>query len=51
MGWLIILTIVLAAIGIYLVYMVLALKRANFTRSYPVINVTRDKGELNNICS
>lgn len=51
MGWLIILTIVLAAIGTYLVYIVLAFKRANFTRSYPVINVTRNKGGLNNICT
>ena len=51
MGWLIIITIVLAAIGTYFVYIVLAFKRTNFTRSNPVIHVTRGKGELNNICS
>lgn len=51
MGWLIILTIILAAIGTYFIYVVLAFKRTNFTRSYPAINVPRDKGQLNNICS
>ena len=51
MGWLIILTIILTAIGTYFVFIALAFKRTNFTRSYPVIDVTSNKGELNNICS
>lgn len=49
MGWLIIITIILAAIITYFIYIVVSFKRVNYTRCFPDINMTDDKKELKHI--
>jgi len=49
MGWLIIITIILAAVVTYFIYILIEFKRANYTRSYPAINIAAEQKELNNI--
>lgn len=50
MGWLIIITIILAALITYFIYIMIAFKRFNYTRCYPEIKITNDKNELKHIC-
>ena len=50
MGWFIIITIILAAIITYFIYIVVAFKRVNYTRCHPVIDISHDEKELKHIC-
>ena len=45
MGWLIIITIILAAIVTYFIFILLEFKRANYTRCYPAIDFSYEKKE------
>lgn len=51
MGWFIIITIILAAVISYFVYIAVAFKRVNYTRCYPEINMAHEEKELKQIFS
>lgn len=49
MGWLIIISITLAAFVTYFFYLVITFRRVNYTRCYPEISITGDAGKLKKI--